>query len=31
VYEVTAKGRRALGSARGEWRTFSNAVEAVLA
>jgi PadR family transcriptional regulator, regulatory protein PadR len=30
VYEVTAKGRRALGSARGEWRAFSSAVEAVL-
>jgi PadR family transcriptional regulator len=31
VYEVTARGRRALGSARGEWRQFSAAVEAVLA
>jgi len=31
VYEVTSKGRRALGSARGEWRTFAHAVEAVLA
>ena len=30
VYEVTAKGRRALGSARGEWRTFASAVNAVL-
>jgi PadR family transcriptional regulator len=31
VYEVTARGRRALGSARREWRQFSAAVEAVLA
>jgi DNA-binding PadR family transcriptional regulator len=31
VYEVTAKGRRALGSGRQEWRAFSAAVEAVLA
>jgi PadR family transcriptional regulator, regulatory protein PadR len=31
VYEVTAKGRRALGSGREEWRAFSMAVEAVLA
>jgi DNA-binding PadR family transcriptional regulator len=31
VYRLTARGRRALGSARGEWRTFSDAVEAVLA
>ena len=31
VYEVTARGRRALGSARGEWRAFSAAVESVLA
>jgi DNA-binding PadR family transcriptional regulator len=31
VYEITAKGRRALGSGRKEWRAFSTAVEAVLA
>src|ERR671936_975069 len=31
VYEITARGRRALGSARGEWKTFSSAVESVLA
>ena len=31
VYEVTAKGRRALGSRRAEWSDFSRAVEAVLA
>jgi PadR family transcriptional regulator PadR len=31
VYEVTAKGRRALGSGREDWRAFSAAVEAVLA
>jgi PadR family transcriptional regulator len=31
VYEVTAKGRRALGGRREEWRAFANAVEAVLA
>ena len=31
VYEVTARGRRALGSARGDWRQFSAAVGAVLA
>jgi PadR family transcriptional regulator, regulatory protein PadR len=31
VYEVTAKGRRALSGARGEWLSFSDAVNAVLA
>ena len=31
VYEVTGRGRRALGSARGDWKQFSAAVEAVLA
>jgi PadR family transcriptional regulator PadR len=31
VYEVTAKGRRALGNGRTEWREFSRAIEAVLA
>ena len=30
VYAVTARGRRALGSARGEWRAFSQAVDSVL-
>jgi PadR family transcriptional regulator PadR len=31
VYEVTARGRRALGRRREDWRAFSHAVEAVLA
>jgi PadR family transcriptional regulator len=31
VYELTARGRRALGTARGDWQQFSSAVEAVLA
>ena len=31
VYSLTPKGRRALGERRKEWRTFSGAVEAVLA
>jgi|SRR5689334_1471220 PadR family transcriptional regulator len=31
VYEVTGRGRRALGTARGDWQKFSSAVEAVLA
>jgi DNA-binding PadR family transcriptional regulator len=30
VYEVTAKGRRALGTRRAEWHKFSSAVDAVL-
>jgi PadR family transcriptional regulator PadR len=30
VYSVTARGRRALGSARGEWRAFSQAIDSVL-
>ena len=31
VYELTGRGRRELGSRRGEWREFARAVEAVLA
>jgi DNA-binding PadR family transcriptional regulator len=30
VYELTSKGRRALGRRREEWRAFSGAVESVL-
>ena len=30
VYQLTAKGRRALASQRGEWREFSHAVHAVI-
>ena len=30
VYELTAKGRRALGERRDEWRAFSGAVDSVL-
>ena len=30
VYELTRRGRRELGTRRGEWREFSRAVEAVL-
>jgi PadR family transcriptional regulator, regulatory protein PadR len=30
VYTLTAKGRRALGERRKEWRVFAGAVEAVL-
>src|SRR4051812_25466183 len=30
VYSVTARGRRTLGSARGEWRAFSSAIDSVL-
>jgi DNA-binding PadR family transcriptional regulator len=31
VYELTRRGRRELGTRRGEWRDFAKAVEAVLA
>jgi PadR family transcriptional regulator PadR len=31
VYRLTARGRRALGAARREWRGFTKAVEAVVA
>jgi PadR family transcriptional regulator PadR len=31
VYKLTRRGTRAAGQARGEWRTFANAVEAVMA
>ena len=31
VYRLTAKGRRALGERRNEWREFAGAIEAVLA
>jgi PadR family transcriptional regulator PadR len=31
VYSLTAKGRRALGERRKEWRRFAGAVESVLA
>jgi PadR family transcriptional regulator PadR len=31
VYSLTAAGRRAADGARGDWRRFSSAVEAVLA
>lgn len=30
VYELTAKGRRALGSRREDWRLFSSAMDSVL-
>lgn len=30
VYALTAKGRRALDRGRGEWRTFTSAVDVVL-
>jgi PadR family transcriptional regulator, regulatory protein PadR len=30
VYQVTARGRRALGTRRQEWKAFSHAVESVL-
>jgi PadR family transcriptional regulator, regulatory protein PadR len=30
VYDLTAKGRRALDDRRGEWRQFAGAMEAVL-
>jgi DNA-binding PadR family transcriptional regulator len=31
VYQLTARGRRAVSRARGDWRRFSAAVEAVMA
>jgi PadR family transcriptional regulator, regulatory protein PadR len=31
VYRLTARGKRAVASARGDWRRFSKAVEAVMA
>jgi DNA-binding PadR family transcriptional regulator len=31
VYRLTARGRRAVDRARGDWRRFSAAVEAVMA
>ena len=31
VYRLTARGKRAAASARGDWRRFSKAVEAVMA
>jgi DNA-binding PadR family transcriptional regulator len=31
IYEVTARGRRALAGARRDWRAFAKAVEAVVA
>lgn len=31
VYQLTARGERALGEKRGEWRAFVQAVDAVLA
>ena len=31
VYQLTARGKRAAASARGDWRRFSAAVEAVMA
>jgi transcriptional regulator len=31
VYQLTAKGRRALATQHGEWRAFARAVEAVVA
>ena len=31
IYQLTARGKRAAASARGDWRRFSAAVEAVLA
>lgn len=31
VYRLTARGRKAVASARGDWRRFSTAVEAVMA
>lgn len=31
VYELTARGRRAVSHAKGDWRRFSAAVEAVMA
>jgi len=31
LYRMTHKGRRELGTRRGEWREFANVVEAVLA
>ena len=31
IYRLTARGRRAVGRARGDWRRFSAAVEAVMA
>jgi PadR family transcriptional regulator PadR len=31
IYRLTARGRRAVGRARGDWRQFSAAVEAVMA
>jgi DNA-binding PadR family transcriptional regulator len=31
VYSITAKGRRALGERRAEWRAFAGAVDSVLA